>query len=76
MTIEEFIVDFADLFPDLSADEVRSDTELADLPQWDSLGVLLVISYADDKAGRTLTGAELQKCMTIKAMYQLIFGER
>ena len=77
MTLEKFIQEFADLFPDLPAEELKPDTRLADLPQWDSLGVLLVISYADEHFNRQLTGADLPKCRDVKELVEaVVAGEK
>jgi len=72
MTLEKFINDFADLFPDLSPDELKPETKLAALPQWDSLGVLLVISYADEHFDRQLAGTDLQKCKDFNELFELV----
>lgn len=72
MDFDAFAQNFAGLFPDMPADDLSPETVLADLPQWDSLGVLLVLSYADEQFNRQLNGKELQACSTMNDLYHKV----
>lgn len=48
------------------------DQPLASLPQWDSLAVLLVITHAEQRHGRVLTGAQVRACRTGRDLLTLL----
>jgi acyl carrier protein len=66
--IEQFLiaVDFQDPV------DVTSETELASLPEWDSLAALGVIVMFDTEYGKTIVGEDLKKCATLNDLYQLL----
>ena len=48
------------------------DTVLGQLPQWDSLAVLLVITHAEQTYGRAPTGAQVRACRTGRDLVALL----
>ena len=52
--------------------DVRADTMLADLPEWDSLAALGVIVMFDMEYGITISGNDLKECQSISDIFQLI----
>lgn len=56
-------VDFQDVV------EVIMGTQLASLPEWDSLAALGVIVMCDIEYGKTITGEDLKNCVTIYDIY-------
>lgn len=66
--IENFItaVDFQEPVP------ITADTQLADLPEWDSLAALGVIVMSDVEYGKTITGNDLAGCKSITDLYALV----
>lgn len=65
--IEKFLtaVDFQDPVT------VTGETELASLPEWDSLAALGVIVMFDVEYGRTITGKNLKDAADIADLYKL-----
>ena len=59
--VDGFIVavDFQEPLP------INADTELASLPEWDSLAALGVIVMCDTDYGVTITGDDLKSCRTV-----------
>jgi len=55
--------------PDLT---IRAEDSLRDLPNWDSLAILTVLSMVDEEYGVTLSGAELQNCERVADLYTLV----
>jgi len=45
---------------------------LRDLPNWDSLAILTVLSMLDQKYGVTLSGAEIQNCERVADLYTCV----
>lgn len=66
--IEEFLiaVDFQEPV------EVNPETQLKNLPEWDSLAALGVIVMFDVDYGKTIVGDELKNCNTITDLYNLL----
>lgn len=66
--IEQFLlaVDFQD------APEIKPDTVLLDLPEWDSLAALGVIVMFDIEFSKTIIGDDLKNCSTILDLYKLL----
>jgi hypothetical protein len=48
------------------------DTVLGQLPHWDSLAILLVITHAEQAYGRALTGAQVRACRTGRDLVALL----
>lgn len=65
--IEKFTaaVDFQNPLP------IHSDTQLSELPEWDSLATLSVIVMSDMEYGKTITGNDLANCKSIQDIYAL-----
>lgn len=65
--IEQFqtAVDFQD------AVDIKADTVLAELPEWDSLAALGVIVMFDMEYGKTITGNDLKTAKTIADLFAL-----
>ena len=47
------------------------DTPLASLAQWDSLAILLVISYFENIQKVTLSGAQIRACRNAREIFNL-----
>ena len=51
---------------------LQSGTKLVDLPNWDSLAILTTISMLDMEYEVTVTGTELQTCVTVDDIFKLV----
>lgn len=72
MKLEEFISDFADQFDDTDPSEIKADTNFKELAEWSSLVALGVIAFVKTNYGKTITGAEIRSCTTVKDLFNLI----
>jgi acyl carrier protein len=52
--------------------EVTLDTELHSLPEWDSLASLGVIVMFDTEYGKTISGDDIKKCVTLGDLRNLL----
>jgi acyl carrier protein len=52
--------------------EVKPETVLTDLPEWDSLAALGVIVMFDIEYQKTITGDHLKQCVTVQDLYALL----
>ncbi len=71
-TIENFIEQFLLAVDFQEPVEVKPDTVLADLPEWDSLAALGVIVMFDIEYQKTITGDHLKQCVTVRDLYALL----
>lgn len=72
MELNEFVVNFADLFEDTDASEITSTTIFRELDEWSSLTGMGVIALAKTQYGKQVTGAEIRKCETVEDIFNLI----
>jgi len=71
-TIDQFIEDFLTAVDFQTPVDVRPETELLSLPEWDSLAALGVIVMFDMEYNKTITGDHLKNCKTIADLYALL----
>lgn len=72
MELNAFVANFADLFDDTDASEIQPSTIFHDLDEWSSLTGMGCIALAKTEYGKTITGAELRACVTVKDVFNLI----
>jgi acyl carrier protein len=71
-SIEQFIEQFLIAVDFQDPVDVTPETELASLPEWDSLAALGVIVMFDTEYNKTIVGEDLKKCATLNDLYQLL----
>jgi acyl carrier protein len=71
-TIEQFIDNFLLAVDFQNPVEVKSDTELFSLPEWDSLAALGVIVMFDVDYGKVIVDVDLKNCKTLADLHQLL----
>ena len=70
--IQQFIEQFQTAVDFQEAVDIKPDTELANLAEWDSLAALGVIVMFDMEYGKTITGADIKACKTISDLFALL----
>jgi len=53
-------------------EEISEQTELEEIDEWDSIGLLSIISGADDEFGVTLSPSELEEAKTVSDIIKLL----
>lgn len=71
-TIEQFIENFLLAVDFQNPVEVKADTELVSLPEWDSLAALGVIVMFDVDYGKVIVADDLKNCTTLTDLYKLV----
>jgi acyl carrier protein len=71
-SIEQFIEQFVIAVDFQEAVDISADTELLSLPEWDSLASLGVIVMFDTDYGKTISGEDIKKCVTLADLYKLL----
>ena len=71
-TVEQFIEQFLEAVDFQDAVEVAPSSELKSLPEWDSLAALGVIVMFDTEYGKTITGDDIKRCVTLADLYKLL----
>lgn len=69
--IESFIEHFQSAVDFQEPVNVKPDTLLSELPEWDSLAALGVIVMFDMEYGKTITGNDLKNSKTIADLFKL-----
>lgn len=72
MELNEFVALFAEQFDDTDPSEISADSKFHELDEWSSLTGMAVIAMAKLKFNKTITGAELRRCVTVEDVYNLI----
>lgn len=72
MELNEFVANFADLFDDTDASEIKADTFFHDLDEWSSLTGMGVIALVKTKYGKSISGVELRSCDTVEDIFNLV----
>lgn len=72
MSQEQFIENFLSAVDFKNPVEVTLDSELRNLPDWDSLAALGVIVMFDMEYQKVITGDDLYKLVTVGDLYKLV----
>ena len=70
--IDQFIRDFRDLLDESVQTELNESTEFRNLKSWDSMSVMTLIGFYDEKFSIELNAEKLSSCITINDLYNLI----
>lgn len=72
MTLDNFIVQFAEQFDDTELSEFKPDTKFRELEEWSSMITLGLIAMADEEYGIRLKGDDIRHSETIEDLYNII----
>ncbi|AWY40670.1 acyl carrier protein [Pseudomonas putida] len=72
MSQEQFIENFLSATDFQTPVEVTMESELRNLPEWDSLAALGVIVMFDMEYQKVITGDDLEKAVTVGDLYNLL----
>ena len=72
VSTEQFIEQFLSAVDFQDAVELKLDTKLASLPEWDSLAALATIVLFDTEYGKVIVGPDIEKCVTVNDLYALL----
>lgn len=72
MELNEFVANFADQFDDTDPNEIKVDTKFRDLDEWSSLTGMAILAMAKVSYGKSISGEELKKCITVEDVFNLI----
>ncbi len=70
-TIEAFVKDLEELL-ELEDVELNATTVLLELDEWDSLGRISFIAWADEQFEVTVNAKALNACEKVQDLYQLV----
>ena len=72
MTLEDFVLAFAEQFDETPVEEFNSSTDYKELDEWSSLTALSIIALVKENFDKKITGAEIRNCASIEELYKLI----
>lgn len=72
MNLEQFITNFADLFDETDADDIKANTRFKDLDEWSSLLALSVIAMIDEEYDVEFRGDDIRGSITVEDLYNIV----
>ena len=72
VSIDQFIEQFLSAVDFQTPVELKADTKLAELPEWDSLAALATIVLFDTEYNKVIVGADIEKCAKVSDLYALL----
>lgn len=61
---------------EIPEDKINLDTDLTTIEEWDSLAILDLMAYVDEKYDKILSMEELESCNSVRELYQLVTGNK
>ncbi len=68
----DFLAVFAEQFEDTDPQMIQYETKFRDLEEWSSLTGMMLIAMAKVSYGKTISGEELKRCITVNDVYNLV----
>jgi acyl carrier protein len=72
MEINQFVVNFSELFVETDASLFKPSTKFRDIEEWSSFGALSIIAMVDDKYGVSITGDDIRLSVTIEDIFKVV----
>ena len=72
MDLSKYIKNFASQFDDTDESEIQADTIFHNLDEWSALVGMSLIAMVKTEYGKTITGKEIRKCVTVKDLFDLV----
>lgn len=72
ITLDEFVIRFAEEFDETPSEKFSPSTKFKDLDQWGSLIALSIISMVDEEFDKQIKGKDLRETDTIEDLYNLV----
>lgn len=69
MNIEQFIIDFEELFDDVEQGSISSTTIFRDIDEWSSLIALTLIAMVDENYNQKITGDDIRNSVTVEDLF-------
>ena len=76
MNVNEFLENFAALFDETDASEIKAETEFKSLDEWSSLMALTVISMIDDEYDVAINGNDIRESNTVEDLFQVVQSKK
>jgi hypothetical protein len=76
MNSADFLKKFEEAIEGLEPGSTQLTTVLTGLSQWDSLALLTTLALADAEYCVTLTGNEINACITVGDIFELVKAKR
>lgn len=72
MDLQKFILEFANEFAETPVSEFNENTIFKQIPEWDSVLALSIISMVDENYNKRISGNELRNCNTILELFETV----
>ena len=72
MNLDQFIMNFSDLFEETDADTIEATTRFKDLEEWSSLVALSVIAMIDEEYDVEFRGDDIRNSSTVEDLFNIV----
>lgn len=72
MNLEQFIVNFTDLFDETDPDTISAMTRFKELDEWSSLFALSVIAMIDEEYDVEFRGDDIRNSTTVEDLFTIV----
>lgn len=72
MNLDQFIENFADLFDETDADDIKATTRFKDVDEWSSLLALSVIAMVDEEYDVEFKGDDIRGSETVEDLFNIV----
>lgn len=74
MELQDFVRNFAELFEETDANEIKAETVFKKLEEWSSLLALSVIAMIDEEYDVTIKGDDIRSSVTVEDLFKVVNG--
>ena len=76
MDLNEFVSNFAELFDETDASEIKPDTVFKDLDEWSNMIALSLIAMIDAEYDVQVKGAEIRDSATVEDLFKKVAASK
>ncbi len=72
MELQDFIKNFSSIFEETDPETIKADTVFSQLPEWDSVMILSLISMIDQEYDLMVDVEELNDAVTVQDLFDYV----
>ena len=72
MNLNDFVLKFEEQLEEVTPGTIKPSTVFRELPEWDSMGGLVIIAMIDREYKKQITGDEMVLAITVEDLYNTI----
>ena len=72
MNLNDFVLKFEEQLEEVTPGTIKPETVFRELPEWDSMGGLVIIAMIDREYNKQVTGDEMVSAQTVADLFNII----